>query len=188
MPRTARPVLTKRDFVRRYAAGEFGNASPTWDTYQQWVDDRGERYGQLFHIRNRIAGGATWYDVPSRMLRTTWNMVCRRVCGHNLYISAMAPTHLTILQGEVQEGVWGLDLFYTRVRKPMRDALREDSYQVSGLRAKLLLRGALDERSWEWLRYLLDAYPGHVVEFSAYGTCWGTVPGYNTLFWEVRQY
>ena len=25
-----KPVLSKRDFVRRYAAGEFGNASSTW--------------------------------------------------------------------------------------------------------------------------------------------------------------
>lgn len=181
-------MLSKRDFVRRYAAGEFGNASPTWATYDRWYSDRGWRYGDLFHVRNRIAGGQTWYNVPRQELGNAWACACGKTGAHNLYISAMAPTERTVLQGEVQEGLWGLDLTYTRVRKPMRDALREDSHQVSGLRSRLLLRGAMDQRSYEWLEYLLDAYSGHVVEFSCYETCWGTVPGYNTVFWEVRLY
>lgn len=183
-----KPVLTKADFVRRYAAGEFGNAAPTWDDWQSWVKDHGERHGHYFHIRNRVAGGMTWYNVPYYRLGEAWGSACALYSTELLYISAMAPTDLTLLQGEVQEGLWGLDLYYTKVQKPMRDALREWSCQVSGATSDYLLRKYLCPNSYEWLRCLLEGYPGHVVEFSAYDQEWGTVPGYNTVFWEVRLY
>jgi len=70
----------------------------------------------------------------------------------------------------------------------MRDALREKATMVQGLRAKMLLQRHLDQNSLEWLAHLLKAYRDHVVEFTAYDHCWGTVEGYNTLFWEVRKY
>jgi hypothetical protein len=70
----------------------------------------------------------------------------------------------------------------------MRDALRLDGRQVYGLAAAHLIQRYLDQNSQEWLWHLLDSYPGHVVEFSVYDKCWGTVPGYNSVFWEVRQY
>ena len=182
------PVLTKKDFVRRYALGEFGNASPTWNTYQEWADDRGWRYGDLFHIRNRVAGAKTWYDVPWFSLRPSWYRAYEECGAGNLYISAMAPTECTILQGEVQRGLWGLDLHYTTVKKPMRDALATSSHSVRGIIATLILRQYLNQLSYLWLEYLLEEYPNHVVEFSVYSKCWGTVPGFNTVFWEIRNY
>ena len=182
------PVLTKKDFVRRYAANEFGNASPTWNTFQDWVDGEGWLKGSLFHIRNRVKSGKTWYDVPAVYLRGKW-IEATALCGEGgLYISSMAPTERTVIQGEVQEGLWGLDLTYTRVRKPMRDALAEETKTVTGLMATMLLAGSMNDLSYAWLRYLLETYPNHVVEFSVYETCWGTVPGYNTVFWEIRAY
>jgi len=182
-----RPVLTKSDFVCRYALGEFGNASPTWNTFEEWTG-RKVGSGTLYHIRNRVKGGATWYNVRSCDLKNVWEFASKK-CGQcNLYISAMAPTKKTILQGEVQEGVWGLELTYTRVKKPMRDALREQSISTRGLEASLLLGVAMNDLSGDWLMYLLEMYPEHVVEFSVYSVCWGTVPGHNTVFWEVRKY
>ena len=70
-----KPVLTKKDFVRRYARGEFGNASPTWSTYWDWMQSKhwvGQQR-QLYHIRNRIAGEKTWYDVPPTLMAWTWS-------------------------------------------------------------------------------------------------------------------
>lgn len=183
-----RSVLTKTDFVKRYAAGEFGNASPTWNNLQEWIKQNGRRFGHLFHVRNRIAGGKTWYNVPYYRLDEVWKVACNLYPSDLLYISAMAPTELTLIQGEVQEGLWGLDLYYTQVKKPMRDALKEWSRQVNGVTAQYLLQKYLCPNSYEWLSRLLETYPAHVVEFSSYSTEWGTIPGYNTVFWEVRLY
>jgi len=184
-----KPVLTKRDFVRRYARGEFGNASPTWSSFQDWfTNEPWRRYGKLFHVRNRIAAGRTWYDVWWSKLWLTWFEAVDYYGESNLYISAMAPTDKTVLQGEVCEGLWGLDLTYTTVAKPMRDALVESSTSVSGLVASLVLKHYLSPADLDWLNYLLEEYPDHVVEFSTYSVEWGTIPGYNTVFWEVRKY
>lgn len=191
MIRQPPPVLTKKDFVTRYSAGEFGNASPTWNTCLEWLNAHPNYVGlttDLFHIRNRIAGGKTWYNVPWVAIVPTWITATEEVGAGNLYISAMAPTERTILQGEVQQGTNGLELFYSTVAKPMREALREQAEQVYGITAVALLRRYLCPNSYEWLQVLLDRYPFHVVEFSTYSCNWGTLPGYNTVFWEVRRY
>lgn len=186
------PVITKLDFVRRYALGEFGNAAPTWSTLEEYLEGG---YPGLVHLRNRVAGGRTWYDLfGPNALRWAWNQTTERhgVAPEQLYISAMAPTEKTILQGEVQQasgGRCGLELYYSTVRKPMRDALRERAATADGILADSLLRGALCPNSYEWLQELIKRYPAHVVEFSAYSTCWGTLyPRFNTVFWEVRSY
>lgn len=186
-----KPVLTKRDFVRRYSEGQFGNASPTWDNYAEWFGSNAfapTNPKQLYHIRNRIKGGPTRYDVPFYSMWGTWIKACEEQHEKDLYISAMAPTEKTLIQGEVMRAPWGLYLYYSTIKKPMRDALQEQSHSVSGIIASLLLRDYLCPKSYEWLEHLLDVYPNHVVEFSIYSTEWGTIPGFNTVFWEVRKY
>lgn len=180
---TFEPVLTKRDFVRRYAAGEFGNASPTWPSLPRPVHVR-----RKYHIRNRIAGGPTWYNIPGLFLPERWRTVCRCHAPETLYVSEMAPTEKTLLQGEVRQSERHLDVLLTCVPLPMREALAVDSWSDYGLGASLALRTCLCPSSWEWLNVLLDRYPEHVVEFSTYAVNWGTIPGYNTVFWEVRRY
>jgi hypothetical protein len=100
----------------------------------------------------------------------------------------MAPTEETIFQGEVMWGLWGLELTYTTVALPMRDALLKETKLARGIIATFLLKHFLCPNSYEWLQVLLDYYPDHVVEFSTYSVNWGTLPGYNTVFWEVRKY
>jgi len=180
------PVLTKKDFVRRYAAGEFGNAAPTWDNARDYLLSD---YPGLVHVRNRKAGGPTWYDVPRNNFDLTWESVIRSgVSPDNLYISAMAPTNKTLLQGEVMQTHNGLYLHATTTPLPMRPALKESSFNRSGLLAKVMLETLLCPNSWSWLNTLIKRYPDHVIEFSTYSTCWGTIPGFNTVFWEVRKY
>jgi hypothetical protein len=180
-----KPVLSKDDFVRRYATGEFGNHAPTWDTLDEYLKSR---YEGLVHIRNRVKGGPTYYNVLRGDILSVWTEATRKQASETWYISAMAPTEKTVLQGEVQRGVWGLDLTYTRVKKPMREALKEKQLNSQGVGAIVALQSTMDTASWEHLLYLLKVYPDHVVEFSVYEECWGTVPGYNTVFWEVRKY
>jgi len=175
-------VLTKVDFVRRYALGEFGNRTATWNTLEEYLASGST---SLVHVRNRKAGGSTYYNLSPRRIARTWHKVAK---SGGWYISEMAPTNKTILQGEVRESPNGLDLLYTTVAKPMREALAESQSVASGLRANWMLKEAMCPNSYEWLGTLLDRYPNHVVEFSTYSVNCGVLPRYNTLFWEVRLY
>jgi hypothetical protein len=190
-----RPVRSKRDFVRRFAAGEFGNRTPTWDTPEQLhqfymgYTIRGLRVPGLYHLRNRTAGGQTYYGLQ-------WDECLIRWRTENdpsgWYVGQMIPDDLEktlLLQGEVYRSEYGLALYYSTVPKPMRPSLLEGGTQVYLEAARSLLRWALNNASYEWLEYLLDAYPNHVVEFSAYPRPYGTLyPTYNTIIWECRRY
>jgi hypothetical protein len=192
VPRKPRPVLTKTDFVRRYQAGEFGNRAPTWGTIVEWWSEDPVpwvRYGRNFHVRSRIANGPTYYNLDAGIISQFWRDLCKEHGEENLYISAMAPHEHNLLQGEVQQGPWGLQLHYsTEPRVPMRGALSKSPQDAEGTRAKLLLDWCMNDLSRQWLDYLLEAYPDHVIEFSSFGVCWGTVLGHNAVFWEVRKY
>lgn len=194
---THKPVLTKADFVKRYAAGEFGNASPTWHNVSSFLEEAA--FGnlvtdstQLYHLRSRSKGTATYYDLDYFDL---YHKVERRLAWWDLhyYVSAMAPTHRTTLQGELRTGpnlpgdpLW--DFTYSTRKAPMRQALAEETLRATGLTAKCIIQAAMNAVSYDWLFTLLNRYPGHVVEFSCYNTLWGTMPQYNTVFWEVRNY
>ena len=186
------PVLTKKDFVQRYEQGEFGNCSPTWHTFQEWCADHlGDAKLELFHIRNRIAGAKTWYNVAKYEMADKWVAACREFPEKSLYISAMCPTEKTLIQGEVMrrvDGGAGLDLYYSTIAKPMREALALGGKRAVGSAATMLLQHYLDCNSYDWLMGLLERYEDHVVEFTTLSTQWGTVPGFNSLFWEVRKY
>jgi len=182
-----KPVLTKKDFVRRYEKGEFGNRSPTWPTIEAWACSMPSPR-TLYHIRNRIAGGETWYDVPGYNIPRLWYRAKKKIGESNLYISAMAPTKLTVIQGEVRRSVDYLDLTYSTVVAPMRTALATETKHANWYGAYNLLRANLDDNSWWWLWELLNRYLDHVVEFSTYSKPWGTLPNFNTVFWEVRKY
>lgn len=182
---TFRPVLTKTDFVHRFQLGEFGNASPTWDNPTEFLKEANR--DNLFHIRSRIAGGPTWYNIQGHHVDIEWYHICyaaKKANPSQLYISAMAPLHL--LNGEIMRTHEGLYLYYSTVQKPMRDSLREGGREAKGVAVQFILKHFMNERSYDWTMLLLDRYKDHVIEFTVVNKCWGTVPGYNTLFWEVR--
>lgn len=180
------PVLTKKDFVERYLAGEFGNRAPSWATLDEF---RAGDYRGKAHLRNRVAGGETYYNIEAADISALWEKQERPELW---YCSGMAPHDLNLLQGEVVQShnQAGLDLYYSDViGKPMRDALAERSYQVHGVRSSLVLREYLDANSYDWLMELLQRYPYHVVEISVFSKPWGTLfPLFNTVVWEVRSY
>ena len=141
------------------------------------------------HIRNRIQGGPTWYNLSPEEAHVTWsNLLQQGVTAGTLYISAMCPTEKTIIQGELQQSVDYIDLTYTTVVAPMRDALRKETKHANGIRAVNLLKWGMDPASYDWLSELLSLYPDHIVEFTCLAVCWGTVPNRNTIFWEIRKY
>lgn len=178
------PVLTKKDFVRRFQKNEFGNRSPVWDSLAEF---QASDYQGLVHIRNRIAGGDTWYNIPHTEVTAKWiELVKQGYKADSLYLAAMAPHHLSTLQGEVMRSTSYLHLRYNTQKLPMREGFAIEDLHADGTRAVVLLRYYMNDLSWEWLNKLLTRYPEHVVEFSCFDTCFGTIPRYNTIWWEVR--
>lgn len=192
------PVLTKRDFVQRFNRGEFGNRTLTWDRIgdvSAALQAGTIAETDLIHIRNRIAGGRTWYNVVAKYLDDVYRteVLASGLQPSQVYFAQMAPTARTLIQGEIQQADvndsrHGLELLYSPVKKPMRDALAESSCFVTGIIAKEILRHYLDPTSYDWMNVLLERYPGHVLEFSTFDCCFGTVPRCNTIWWEVRRY
>lgn len=186
------PVLNKRDFTLRYAAGEFGNASPTWLSLGAFRQYKPQGYGELFHLRNGFKpGGMTFYKQSQSAVFERWaNMETRE--QSNWYCSMQVPPEVEatlLIQGEVMRTERGLYLYYSTIAKPMREALKERADSVYGIMSSSLLWHYLCPNSYEWLMELLDRYPDHVAEFSTFGRPWGTLyPRFNTVFWETRLY
>lgn len=189
------PVLSKADFVRRFHASEFGNRTRTWDTPGEFIAwgcrtipdeiSSSRDFPARFHLRNRVAGGETFYNLYWSECVAKW---IDRPDKGTWYVGEMIDHSYQTIQGEVYRSPRGLELYYTRVQKPMRTALAEASTQVSGIIASLLLRYHLCPRSHDWLMELLDRYPDHVIEFSAFDKDVGMIPGLNAIIWEVRMY
>lgn len=181
------PVLNKRDMVQRLLNGEFGNAGPTWNSVEEFWD--GSPKTGRFHLRCRIASGPTFYDLSEEEVQIHFRRcLSQGYKAEDWCVGQMAPTEKTVIQGEVQQTPQGLYFYHTFIKKPMRDALQEGGTEAYGVMAQGLLKTYLPAVDYDWLQVLLDRYPGHVIEFSAYSTCYGTLPGRKTAWWEVRLY
>jgi hypothetical protein len=138
-----------------------------------------------------VAGGPTYYKLfGPEIIRQYHRCLANGDKPDSYYVSEQVPEHVEQsirLQGEVILSSWGYELTYSTVKKPMRDALREETLTARGLGALMLLRGALDAEDFDWLEVLLRRYSGHVVEFSAHGHSWGTLHR-PMVVWEVRSY
>jgi hypothetical protein len=179
-----KPVNSKKNFVKRYQKGEFGNKSPTWENLTELKESN---FKGLVHARNRHIGGDTHYSIPS-------NSVLEYMEAYNLnpsdyYFSGMAPHNKHgLIQGEVTITHLGTYLRYASAKLPMREAFKGKVSEVVRIAANHILKKNLNERSFAWLCCLLEDYPNHVIEFSSFDIEWGDIPGYNTVFWEVRNY
>ena len=178
------PVLTKRDFYRRFQNGEFGNHGPMWNSFEEWAQSGYE--GEIA-IRTRVKGGPCKYDLPRRCVHAVTNGFIR-LGFSDLHYSAMSPHDRGLISGEVTYSYRGVELCYATGKMPMRDAMAYDARSCYGLEAVGILRRNVDASSFDWLMYLLDAYPDHIVEFTCFSVPWGVIPGLNTVIWEVRKY
>jgi len=183
-------VTNKRDFARRYALGEFGNAAPTWPTIKEFFAAHKdiENNPHLYSLRNRVANSQCMYNLTIREINEyTQNRKNQDLS--EFYVSEMAPHNIGIINGEICRTYRGLTLFYARGDRPMRLALKK-GVQVEGLQADLILRSKTDPSGYNWIKELLEEYPNHTVEFTSFSHPWGTLAsvGHCTVIWEVRLY
>ena len=184
--RTYPPVLTKRDFYRRFCAGEFGNHSPTWSTLDEYQQSR---YDKPIAIRTFRQGSRCDYMIPQDQVVDRYHsFLADGYAPNELNYSAQCPEEDKLLQGEVCQSPRGLEFFGSTSLEPMRVALTTAGFRCHGLTAHSWIKTHMCPNSWEWLQILLSRYPGHVIEFTTLRYNWGVLPRFNTLFWETRFY
>ena len=188
-------IRSKTEMYALYYRGAFGNMLTTWPSVAAFKADLAAgRWPEDKPVALRLASkpGITppRYCVPTE----TWEVdalvaewATLGIAPNAVSLNELGRDDQIVLQGEVQRSERGLDLRASRVPKVMRQALTEDQFHLSGLRATMTLRGAMDASSWDNLQRLFDDYPNAVVEFSVYSIPVGTEQR-NTIFWETRNY
>lgn len=175
-------IRSKAEFFRLWEAGALGNKLRTWrdpvEAYRSGVPlvgfrEMGKAGGGKFAMarRSEIARVAAQFPRPF--------MVCEA-----------APDEKGTLQGEVCRTFRGLEgqLGLTSGLR-MRDAIARGLLTPRGyLETRVLLERYMDPSSREDLDALFELYPDAAIEFTCYSCAVGSLPGRNTLFWEVRNY
>lgn len=189
-------VLTKKDFVRRYAAGEFGNRPRTWYSPEDWWQTpelHDGSYGwswngpKLFHLRSKRLSNETYYNLTINQLLGQLTKV--KGSSDDYYVSEMVNHSLNVIQGELQTVRGTLHLRYSlapnlNMREAMVDGIAKTA---TNLEALAILQSQLQPQDYDWMQELRARYPGHVIEFGSFSQEVGVLQT-KLIIWEVRLY
>lgn len=178
-------ISSKPEFYRLWQAGCLGNKLRTWERPQDVPTDV-----PVIGLRQvGVAGGGKLSIGPRSLIineAPDWTAK-----GMQYVVCEAAPDEHATIQGEVQRAVGGWRGFLAwpvKDGKRMRESMRDDAVDVKGLKVACLLERFMDPSSRSDLDDLLDLYPDSVIEFTCYSVLVGSLPGRNTIFWEVRDY
>lgn len=174
-------IKNKRQMYRLLNSGKLGNTFHSWDSWQE-VLDSGYR-GHLSVRSMTVSDPIRIYDVEFDEVQRRMKKIRRT----DLVFYEASPRKSRLLQGELMRSEKGLALLGTYVKEPMRIALEQSMFQVYGLEAVLHLKNNTDDYSYEHLQFLLDSYPGAVVEFTTFNKKVGQLRQ-RLIIWEVRNY
>lgn len=190
--RSVRPITTKVEFYRLWHRGALGNKLRTWAHPDHIPADY--KGNVMLRPMNSAGGSASIVELPIKTARKFWRWHIDRCIRPQRFANECAPDSETVFQGEVYRDVGQLYLFgFYREYSPdnalmrMRDALKL-AKEYRGLAAELMLRKVAFPASREDLLELMDCYPDHVIEFTAYRRAVGHCRQRNVIVWEVRSY
>jgi len=183
-------IRSKRQMYDLLRRGRLGNHGLMWETVDEWF---ASGYDGLIAIRTRSPLGRCDYNLPpADVLPAFRSFLNQGYKEEDLHFSAMAPERHCVLRGEVGRVSWPhgeLELHYARDRHlSMRDSLRQNGQYASGLEALSILQAALWPQSYDMVMEVVEEYPDHGVEFTAFSKAWGVLPHHNCVVWEVRLY
>jgi hypothetical protein len=177
-------IENKLQMYELYEKGDFGNKFPCWNNLEDYLASGYEEPVALRHKTNGLSG----FFLPNLTKEEVKKKIEFMALGRNeIHITACAPDELRTIQGEVVNNENGTELFYSYLKKPMRQALKEGGIIATGLRAISLIAQHFDINSYENLIDLFQKYPEHVVEFTCFRRSVGELR-WNTVVWEVRSY
>ena len=186
-------VKTKRQNYSLYFLGAYGNTAIKWGSVGEII-----RSGWEGEVCIRSTRGMdrdkVGYNVPVENLEQKLREYeAQGIPRSVLTFNEPMPDEFLTIQGEVMRSHEGMRLFYSTVKKPMNEALREKPESAVNFAALLLLKRSLCPSSYDDLMGLLDVFSGDqsktsVIEFSTYSIDVGRIPNRNTVIWEVRNY
>ena len=182
------PVLSKRDMYARFMRGEFGNTYPHYATVADAIAGVGGYHAatqRAWNLRDMIPGGRFFRDVPYRDMV---ELVPTYRDGCMIIPTVFDIEEYRTLNGECTILDSGLYVYSSTAPGYMRESLAAGGVGHTGSAAKAVLDVYLNENSRDDMRELLTRYPDHVIEFTCYSKCFGTLPHRNTVIWEVRKY
>ena len=181
----AERITSKKRMYELLGAGAFGNTVKAFMSLDEWLGRDGRWDAPLWGVRSLVAGDPrAKLDVPTGEVAG----YCRQTFRDGEFNITPMVDPMLVWRGQVFRSHDGLvcegaaGLRHLKWREVMARHARE----WSGSAATALLRHTLNDNSFDDLQTLLDTYPDHVVEFTALERCFGTVPGRNSVVWEVR--
>lgn len=178
------PITSKRVMYEMLGRGDFGNTLVQYAGVAEWVADGGPSL-PWWGVRTKTPGGPCRLNCPAQEVAAT----AASFAPHQINISVMISSvgQVTFL-GELYDAPGGAVLTGREWPPQVHDWRPEMRTPTTwtGAAVPLMLRRHLNPSSHEDLAALREAYPGHVYEFSCMDVCYGTVPGRNTIMWEVR--
>lgn len=181
-------IRSKTRSVELLRSGAFGNTMQLWDTLEAFLTSRFQ--GNIGIRYKETKGGGFWVpNVPwDKVAEATRQLVAQGAKRELIFYTEMCDHARSVVSGEVARFETGyLDLTYSRLLLPLREAIAADPHYVHGIVAVVTLKHLVGEEWYDWFMHLLDEYPGHVVEFSTFERPLGILGEY-TVVWEVRQY
>lgn len=180
-------IRTKKEFFRLASAGLLGNQMPSWPDAESAIRD-----GHTGEVMVRCKEPDSPLMRPNVPVRDAERVIGEFVASGKprgqFYLTWMSPYVGRLLNAEAWRAPGGLYLNYSRSQTHLRDALDHDGHHAEGLRAVLILQGACDPNSMDDLRGIWERYPDAVIELTAFDRQIGSLPGRNTVVWEVRDY
>lgn len=179
-------ITNKRRMYKLLMAGKLGNFAQVWGSLDEALSSG---YTGIFSIRSlETSNPIRRYHVPYEELQATYDAIPADRKSAGMTFCQAPPDDKRTIQGELMRDVGGLYFFYSTLPLVMRDALDQDGKHARGLQAKMLLQHYLEPVDYDMLMDLLDEYPDHVIEFSAFTVPVGVMPHRRTIIWEIRKY
>lgn len=181
-------ISSKPQYYSLAKRGSLGNCFQTWDDIRSW---RASRYRGPIRFRSRVPGSKLFttgkpYE-GAEIPRAYRAAIAAGELPENIIFCEPAPEQHLRFQGELvcTQGLLHLG-WSTEPGITCREAMTRPTWS-QGLSALKILEHRLDPQDREWLLSLVDAYPEHVVEFSAYAIPVGWL-GSRMVIWEIRRY
>lgn len=175
-------ITTKEHMYRLLMNGRFGNYVRSWRTI---ADIQLSGYTGHVSLRSlEINNPVRLYHVPMELLVTTIFELPDSQKHAGLMFSESPDDTYRLIQGEYD----GINFTYSFINAPMRLAFDQQRLHANRLQAHWLLKAHMTAGDRDWLEQLLVDFPNSTVEFSCFKRPIGTVPGSQTIFWEVRHY
>lgn len=173
-----------------FSDGMFGNNLKTYHSVDELLLYKNLNSIIIMRYKGLSGGGYCYYNISVKdaLHRLTRLSLLKKAEARRFYFNETANDSKILIQGEISESERGIELRYSHYKQPMRIALEHEELNTYGLKAKSLLKHYMTPSSYDDLMEVISKYPNHVIEFSTWSYNFGSIPGRNTIVWEVRKY